>query len=79
MTGIKRVAVATLIGFVILGLGFGIGYMLDPIPLVNYFGTMTTHWYVLPGFACLSLLFSWFMGDVVLVLFGKADGDGMYW
>lgn len=79
MTGIKRVAVATFIGFVILGLGFGIGYALDSTPLADYFGTMTPHWYVAPGFACLSLLFSWFIGDVILVLFGKADGDGMYW
>lgn len=79
MTGMKRVVVATLIGFVILGLDFGIGYVLDPTPLSDYFGTMTTHWYVVPGFACLSLLFSWFMGDVILVLFGKADGTGMYW
>lgn len=37
------------------------------------------HWYTIPGFTCLSLLFLWFMGDVILVLFGKADGTGMYW
>ena len=55
MTGVTRVTVATLIGFVILGLGLGLGYVLDPEP------------------------FSWFMGDVILVLFGKADGTGMYW
>lgn len=72
-----RVAVATLIGIVILGLSFGIGYVLDPTPVVNYFGTLT--WYTISGFICLSLLFSWFMGDVILVLFGKADGDGIYW
>lgn len=79
MTGITRVVEATLIGFMILGFSFGIGYVLDSTPLSNYFGTMTMHWYTIPGFTCLSLLFSWFMGDVILVLFGKADGTGMYW
>ena len=77
MTGVTRVTVATLIGFVILGFGLGLGYVLDPEPLSNYFGTLT--WYTISGFICLSLLFSWFMGDVILVLFGKADGTGMYW
>lgn len=79
MTGIARVVVATFIGFTILGLGFGIGYVLDPTPVVNYFGTIILHWYTIPGFTCLSLLFAWFVGDVILVIFGKADGNSIYW
>lgn len=81
---LKRVFVSTLIGFVIVSLGFLIGYMLDPRPLSVYedmalFAFLIKQWYMVPCIVCFGFLLCGFIGEVILMLFGKVDGDGIYW
>ena len=81
---LKRVLVSSLIGFAIISLGLVIGYFLDPRPLSAYedmalFAFLIKQWYMIPCVACLGFLFCGFLGEVVLLLLGKVDGDGIYW
>lgn len=81
---LKRVLVSTLIGFVIVSLGLLIGYVLDPRPLSDYddiamFAFLIKQWYGIPCIVCLGFLFCGFIGEIILFLLDKADGDGMYW
>lgn len=81
---LKRVLVSSLIGFAIVSLGLLIGYLLDPRPLSAYedialFVFLIKQWYVISCVVCLGFLFCGLIGEVVLLLFGKVDGDGIYW
>ena len=81
---LKRILVSGLIGFTIISLGLLVGYFLDPRPLSYYedmalFAFLIKQWYMIPCVVCLGFLFCGFIGDVILMLFGKADGDGIYW
>lgn len=81
---LKRILVSSLIGFAIISLGFVIGYFLDPRPLSAYedmalFAFLIKQWYMVPCLVCLGFLFCGFFGEVILMLLGKADGDGIYW
>lgn len=83
MTGMTRMTVATFIGFMILGLSFGIGYMLDPTPLADYQDMalvvfLSNRWYFILVAICFVFLLCGLIGEVVLLLFGKVDGDGIY-
>lgn len=81
---LKRVLVSTLIGFVIVSLGLLIGYVLDPKPLFDYedialFAFLIKQWYMIPCVVCFGFLLCGFIGEVILMLLGKVDGDGIYW
>lgn len=81
---LKRVLVSTLIGFVIVSLGLLIGYVLDPRPLSFYedmafFAFLIKQWYMIPCVVCLGFLFCGLIGEIILLLLGKVDGDGIYW
>lgn len=81
---LKRILVSSLIGFTIIGIGLLIGYFLDPRPLSAYedmalFTFLIKQWYMVPCVVCLGFLFCGLIGEVVLLLFGKVDGDGIYW
>lgn len=81
---LKRILVSSLIGFAIISLGLVIGYFLDPRPLSDYedmvlFVFLIKQWYMIPCVVCLSFLFCGLIGEVVLLLFGKVDGDGIHW
>lgn len=81
---LKRILVSSLIGFAIIGLGLVIGYFLDPRPLSSYedmalFAFLIKQWYVIPCVVCLGFLFCGLIGEIVLLLLGKVDGDGIYW
>jgi hypothetical protein len=80
---LKRILVSSLIGFTIVSLGLLIGYFLDPRPLSAYedmalFAFLIKQWYLIPCVVCLGFLFCGLIGEVVLLLFGKIDGDGIY-
>ena len=81
---LKRILVSSLIGFAIISLGLVIGYFLDPRPLSAYedmalFTFLIKQWYMVPCVVCLGFLFCGLIGEVVLLLLGKVDGDGIYW
>ena len=81
---LKRILVSSLIGFTIISIGFLIGYFLDPRLLLDYkdialFAFLVKQWYMIPCVVCLGFLFCGFLGEVVLLLLGKVDGDGIYW
>lgn len=81
---LKRVLVSTFIGFTIVSLGLLIGYMLDSRPLSTYedmalFAFLIKQWYMIPCIVCFGFLLCGFIGEIVLMLLGKADGDGVYW
>ena len=81
---LKRVLVSTLIGFIIVSLGLLIGYVLDPRPLSDYedivlFAFLIKQWYMIPCVVCLGFLFCGFLGEILLLLLGKADGEDIYW
>lgn len=81
---LKRVLVSTLIGFVIVSIGLLIGYVLDPKPLFDYedialFAFLIKQWYMIPCVVCFGFLLCGFIGEVILMLLGKVDGDGIYW
>ena len=80
---LKRMLGSSLIGFAIISLGLVIGYFRDPRPLSDYedmalFVFLIKQWYMIPCVACLVFLFCDFLGEVVLLLLGKVDGDGIY-
>ena len=81
---LKRILVSSLIGFTIVSLGLLIGYVFDPRPLSAYedmalFAFLIKQWYMIPCVVCLGFLFCGLIGEVVLLLLGKVDGDGIYW
>lgn len=81
---LKRVLVSSLIGFTIVSLGLLIGYVLDPRPLsayenVAFFAFLIKQWYMIPCLVCLGFLFCGLIGEIVLMLLGKVDGDRIYW
>lgn len=81
---LKRILVSSLIGFTIVSIGLLIVYFLDPMPLLDYenialFAFLIKQWYVIPCVVCLGFLFCGFIGEVILLLLGKVDGDGIYW
>lgn len=81
---LKRILVSSLIGFAIISLGLVIGYFLDPRPLSAYedmalFAFLIKQWYMIPFAVGFGFLFCGLIGEVVLLLFGKVDGDGIYW
>lgn len=81
---LKRILVSSLIGFAIISLGLVIGYFLDPGPLLDYedmalFTFLIKQWYLISCVVCLGFLFCGLIGEIVLLLFGKVDGDGIYW
>ena len=81
---LKRVLVSSLIGFVIISLGLLIGYFFDPRPLSYYedmalFAFLIKQWYMVPCLVCLGFLFCGFLVEVILMLLGKVNGDGLYW
>lgn len=81
---LKRILVSSLIGLAIISLGLVIGYFLDPRPLSSYedmalFAFLIKQWYMIPCVVCFGFLFCGFIGDVILMLLGKADGNGIYW
>lgn len=81
---LKRILVSSLIGFAIISFGLLIGYFFDPGPLSSYedmalFAFLLKQWYMISCVVCLGFLFCGFIGDVILMLLGKADGDGIYW
>lgn len=81
---LRHILVSSLIGFTIIRLGLLIGYFLDPRPL-SYYGDVTLfaflikQWYMISCVVCLGFLFCGFMGEIILLLLGKVDGDGLYW
>lgn len=80
---LKRILVSSLIGFAIISLGLVIGYFLDPRPLSAYedialFAFLIKQWYMISCVVCLGFLFCGFLGEVVLLLLGKVDGEGIY-
>ena len=81
---LKRILVSGLIGFTIISLGLLVGYFLDPRSLSSYedmalFAFLIKKWYMTPCVVCFGFLFCGFIGDVILMFLGKADGDGIYW
>lgn len=81
---LKRILISSLIGFTIISLGLLIGYFLDLRLLSAYedialFAFLIKQWYMIPCVVCLGFLFCGFLGEVVLLLLGKVDGDGIYW
>lgn len=81
---LKRVLVSSLIGFAVISLGLVIGYFLDPRPLSDYedialFAFLIKQWYFIPFAVGFGFLFCGLIGEVVLLLFGKVDRDGVYW
>lgn len=81
---LKRVLVSSLIGFVIISLGLLIGYFFDPRPLSYYeditlFAFLIKQWYFIPFAVGFSFLFCGLIGEIVLLLLGKVNGDGLYW
>ena len=81
---LKRIPISSLIGFTIVSVGLLIGYFLDLRPLSYYedmvlFAFLIKQWYVISCVVCLGFLFCGFLGEVVLLLLGKVDGDGLYW
>ena len=81
---LKRVLVSSLIGFTIISLGLLVGYFLDPRPLSYYedmalFAFLIKQRYMIPCVVCLGFLFCGLIGEIVLLLLGKVDGDGIYW
>ena len=80
---LKRILVSSLIGFTIVSLGLLIVYVFDPRPLSAYedmalFAFLIKQWYMIPCVVCLGFLFCGLIGEVVLLLLGKVDGDGIY-
>lgn len=81
---LKRILVSSLIGFAIISLGLVIGYFLDPRLLSDYedmalFAFLIKQWYMISCVVCLGFLFCGLIGEIVLLLFGKVDGDGIHW
>lgn len=81
---LKRILVSSLIGFTIIGIGLLIGYFLDPRPLLDYedialIAFLIKQWYFIPFAVGFGFLFCGFIGEIFLLLFGKVDGDGVYW
>ena len=81
---LKRVLVSSLIGFVIISLGLLIGYVLDPRPLSDYedialFAFLIKQWYMIPCVVCFGFSLCGLIGEIVLMLLGKVEGDGIYW
>lgn len=81
---LKRILVSGLIGFAIISLGLVIGYFLDPRPLSDYgdvalFAFLIKQWYMISCVVCLGFLFCGFIEEIILLLLGKVDGDGLYW
>lgn len=76
--------IGSLIGFTVVSPGLLIGYFLDPRPLSDYedmalFAFLIKQWYVIPCVVCLGFLFCGLIGEIILLLLGKVDGDEIYW
>lgn len=81
---LRCILVSSLIGFTIISLGLLIGYFLDPRPLSAYedmalFAFLIKQWYIIPCAVCFGFLFCGLIGEIILLLLGKVDGDGLYW
>lgn len=81
---LKRILVSSLIGFTIISLGLLVGYFLDPRPLSDYedmalFAFLIKQWYFIPFAVGFGFLFCGLIGEIILLLLGKVDGDGIYW
>lgn len=81
---LKRVLVSSLIGFTIISLGLLVGYFLDLRPLSYYedmalFAFLIKQWYFIPFAVGFGFLFCGLIGEIILLLLSKVDGDGIYW